>query len=269
MKGTIIGDIVGSRFEFNNHKSKFFDLFSNECKFTDDTICTIATMEWLSENEDNDYSMYLKKWCKKYPNAGFSPKFKEWFMNNGNPYNSFGNGSAMRVSPVGWYATFEGAVFTLSENSAEVSHNHSEGIKGANAIAYTIYLSKKGTDKKNIKSEIEQRFGYKLNQTVSFIRKYNEFDATCQITVPQAIICFLESVDFEDALRLAISIGGDSDTIGAMVGGIAEAFYGVPLGVWQKAKEFLPREMITIVKEFYSTCSTYNEDLAKKRFVLE
>ncbi len=267
MKGTIIGDIVGSRFEFNEHKSKHFKLFKKECQFTDDTICTIATMDYLLSSKEYDYTPYLIKWCREFPNAGFSPTFKKWFLGDTPPYNSFGNGSAMRVSPVGWYSRFEGEALMLAETTAEVSHTHIEGIKGAKAIAYAVYLAKKRKTKQEIAKEITSLFDYKLDTPLSYIRKYNRFDATCQVTVPQAIICFLESTDFEDAIRLAISIGGDSDTIAAMTGGIAEAFYGVPENIWDKAKTFLPKSFISIINEFYSKCQE-DDSYTNKRFEL-
>lgn len=256
MKGTIIGDIVGSRFEFNNHKTKRFELFHSDCRFTDDTVCTIATMDWLATNEEHNYLGYLQKWCKKYPNVGFSPRFIQWILSNSKePYGSYGNGSAMRVGSVGLYATFEGATLMLAEKTAEVSHNHKEGIKGAKAIAYAIYLAKKTKSKNIIRKEIEDKFTYNLDFPLSYSRRFNTFDATCQVTVPQAITCFLESTSFEDAIRLAVSIGGDTDTICAMTGGIAEAYYGISKDLWTRAEKYLPSEFISVLDRFYYECS--------------
>ncbi len=266
MKGTILGDIIGSRFEFKNNLSKEFDLFADECRFTDDTVCTIATMDWLM-SQDKDYSFYLKKWCRKYPNAGYSPTFWEWVSKGKKPYGSFGNGAGMRVSPVGLYGTFIGQVLMLAEMTANATHNHPEGIKAAKAIALAVYLAKTGNSKPEIKSRIEN-----LGYNVELPKKKGVFDTTSQATIPQAVACFIESNSFEDTIRTAISIGGDSDTIAAMSGAIAEVFYGIDKKISDKLNSYLPKEFIDIINRFYKYCDDANKlsssDMALKRFTL-
>lgn len=260
MKGAILGDIVGSRFEFKNHLSKDFQMFTYQSVFTDDTVCTIATMDWLM-NQSQDYSFYLKKWCRRYPNAGYSGMFKKWIDTSDKPYNSFGNGAGMRVSPVGLFGSFIGEVLMLAEKTAIATHNHPEGIKGAKAIALAVYLAK-SKSKQEIKTEIE-KLGYKIELP----EKKGVFDATSQVTVPHAIACFLESNSFEDAIRIAVSIGGDSDTITSMTGGIAEAFYGID----EKYLKYLPDEFTEIIDKFYKFCDKRQKDAssetARMRFV--
>lgn len=255
MFGSIIGDIVGSRFEFDNNKSKDFELFTPECDFTDDTICTVATMDWLNNGLRNPYQAHLLKWCRKYPNptGGYGARFSQWCHINSKiqkPYNSFGNGSAMRVSPVALYSDRITSVLDLAERTAIVTHNHKEGIKGAKATAHVIFLAREGCPRNTIKSVVEDKYGYDLSESVDEIRECYEFNESCQWTVPQSIVCFLESNGFEDAIRNAISIGGDSDTIACIVGGMAEAYYGIPQDIMDKASAFLPKEMKE-VKELY------------------
>ncbi|MGX2966764.1 ADP-ribosylglycohydrolase family protein [Ursidibacter sp. B-7004-1] len=252
MFGAITGDIIGSRFEFNNYKGVDFELFTSECCFTDDTVCTIAIAEWALNNYQDDLVAIVRKWGNKYPYAGYGGTFVRWLNPNviPAPYNSWGNGSAMRVSSVGWLCNDIDTVLERAKQSAEITHNHPEGIKGAQAVASAIYFARVGKDKAFIKDFIEQRFAYNLNQTCDEIRPVYEFDVSCQGSVPQAIIAFLESQDFEDSIRLAVSLGGDSDTIAAITGSIAEAFYqGVPEEIKAKAVTYLPQEFLDILQQ--------------------
>ena len=250
MIGAMCGDIIGSRFEWNYIKAKDFELFNFKSHFTDDTVLTAATMEALITG--NAYNIMYKKWFKKYPNAGYGGKFKAWANSDDlEPYGSFGNGSAMRISPIGIWSKNIEEVLKLSKLSAEASHNHPEGIKGAEAIASSVFYAKSGKDKTFIKEYIEKTFGYDLNESVESIRSWYKFDVSCQGSVPEAIICFLESKDFEDAVRNAISIGGDSDTIACMAGGISEAYYGIPEDLKAETLNRLPEDIKTIVNTFY------------------
>ena len=256
MLGAIIGDIVGSRFEFNNTNKTDFKLFTPESSFTDDTICTIAIADAILREVSFEQS--LLEWCRKYPNpkGAYGGSFARWIHSQyPEPYNSFGNGSAMRVSPCGYLPTMQDM---YARKSAECTHNHPEGIKGAECVALCIALSKRhyhnvsqiGWSKKHIKQLVVLRYGYNLDQTCDEIRRTNRFNETCQVTVPQAIVCFLESTDFESAIRLAVSIGGDSDTIAAITGSIAEAYYGIPRHIQEKAWGYLPQEMRDVITKF-------------------
>ena len=252
MLGAIIGDIVGSRFEFNNHRSTEFELFHKDCSFTDDTICTVAIAEALLCNYS--FEEALIKWCSKYPNpmGGYGMGFRNWvFGRVRGPYYSYGNGSAMRVSPVGWLCSAN--LLQKARQSAEVTHSHPEGIKGAECIAYAIWHLKLGFNKEWVRDMAKTNYGYNLNLTCDQIRQLNTFNETCQVTVPQAIRCFLESTDFESAIRLAVSIGGDSDTIAAITGSLAEAHYGVPEWMKEKAMEYLPKQMKEVINQFNNT----------------
>jgi ADP-ribosylglycohydrolase len=222
--GAIAGDIIDSSYEFNNVKSMDFELFTHETYFTDDSVMTIATMHALLNSAD--YSEVYHSFGRIYPHRGYGGQFKEWLHSaNPKPYNSWGNGSAMRVSPIGWYCSTIDDVLAEAKRSAEVTHNHPEGIKGAQATALAVFLARTGEGKEVIKETIQERFGYDLDRTIDEIRPIYKYDVSCQGTVPEAIIAFLESTDFENAIRLAVSIGGDSDTVAAITGGIAEAFY--------------------------------------------
>lgn len=250
MLGSIVGDLVGSIYEFANHRSKEFPLFGAKCEFTDDTVLTVAVADCLL-NKGN-YAEYLKRYARHYPGRGYGGQFAQWIRSESmEAYNSWGNGSAMRVSPVGFaYADLE-AVMAEAKRSAEVTHNHPEGIKGAQATAVAIFLARKGEGKAQIKAAITESFGYDLSQTLAEIRPTYCFDESCQGTVPQAIIAFLESNDFEDAIRNAISLGGDSDTLACITGGIAEAFYGgLPKAIAEKALSYLDPKMRDVVEKF-------------------
>ena len=237
MLGAIIGDIVGSIYEWHNIKTKEFPLFGQKCKFTDDTVMTIAVAEGLMNGgTPEDYVKAMKRLGRMFPKAGYGGRFRSWLFSDDNkPYNSWGNGSAMRVSPAGCFFDTLEMTENAAEASAAVTHNHPEGIKGAKATAAAIFLARNNKSKEEIKSYIENNYGYDLSGTLDKIRPTYKFDVSCMGTVPEAIIAFLESEDFEDAIRNAISLGGDSDTLAAITGSIAEAAYGVPDEIKTKA----------------------------------
>lgn len=254
MIGAIIGDIIGSRFEWRNTKSEDFVLFTRDSCFTDDSVMTIATGYAITTG--TSYREAYQKFYHRYPNAGYGARFAEWAdQKQSRAYQSYGNGSAMRVSPVAFARDSEAEVLAQAKKSAEVSHNHLEGIKGAQAIALSIYYARQKKSKSYIKTKIEQRFGYDLQESIATIRKSYGFDVSCQGSVPQAIISFLESSDFETAIRKAISIGGDSDTIACMAGGIAATFYDkIPETICQSAFGYLDpflKKQIKIFLEKY------------------
>jgi len=230
MLGAMIGDIVGSIYERHSIKTKDFPLFGKRCRFTDDTVMTVAVSEGLMNGGSPDaYIHAMKRFGRMYPRAGYGRNFRGWlFAEESLPYNSWGNGSAMRVSPVGWYFNTLEKTEQAAVISAAVSHNHPEGIKGAQATAAAIFLARSGKSKEEIKRYIEDKYGYNLSRTLDDIRPTYTFDVSCMGTVPEAIIAFLESKDFEDAIRSAVSLGGDCDTLTAITGSIAEAAYGIP-----------------------------------------
>ena len=245
MLGAIIGDMVGSIYEFSNHRSKEFPFFSSECYPTDDSIMTIAVTKAILENKGETKGLSHKtvEWMRRigqqYPNCGYGGRFYDWmFCDHPQPYSSYGNGAAMRVSACGWVANSVDQAKELAYSVTAVTHDHPEGIWGAEATACAIYLAKTGSSKDEIKSFIEENY-YDLDFTLDDIRPRYRFNETCQGTVPQAIEAFLESDSFEDAIRNAISVGGDSDTLAAITGGIAEAFYGIPDDIRDQAiKQF-------------------------------
>lgn len=250
--GAIAGDIVGSVYEFSPFKSTEFSLFCYSSEFTDDSVMTVANADWLL-SRDSLFGI-MQDWGNRYPTAGYGGMFLNWLQNyDPQPYNSFGNGSAMRVSPVGWaFDTLE-KTLEAAKQSAEVTHNHPEGIKGAQATAACIFLARTGKSKQEIKEYIENTFSYNLSRTCDEIRPSYYFDVTCQGSVPESIIAFLDSTDFESAIRLAVSLGGDADTMGAITGGIAEAFYGgVPEHIRKEVQKRLPKEFINVMQEFYA-----------------
>ena len=272
MIGAIIGDIVGSRFEFNNHKSKDFELFTDECFVTDDSIMTLAVAKALIETErtfkngeDNyrvskDYLdrlaentvLYMQTIGIKYPNCGYGGHFGQWiFSENPKPYESYGNGAAMRISPVAAIAASEDEIKALSKAITGVSHNHVEGMKGAEATAMAIYMAKTGYDKAEIRKVVSDQY-YNLDFWLDDIRSTYRFNETCQETVPKAIQAFIEAETFEETIRNAISLGGDSDTLAAIAGSIAEAYYGVPDVIVEKALGYLDGALLEIYNEFNS-----------------
>lgn len=250
MIGAIAGDIIGSVYEWNNIKTTAFPLFSPSCRFTDDTVLTVAIADSILNGED--YAVKLREYFRHYPDAGYGASFRNWAESGRNqPYNSWGNGSAMRVSPVGFAFNSLEKVLVEARKSAEVTHNHPEGIKGAQATASAVYLAKSGQSKKDIKQYIEDTFHYDLSRPLSEIRKDYKFDVSCQGSVPQAITAFLESDNFKDAIRKAVSIGGDSDTIACIAGGIAQAFYKeLPDLILKKVRETLDDRLNHVVALF-------------------
>lgn len=250
MLGAIAGDIIGSVYESSPIKTTEFPLFDRYSIFTDDTVLTIAIAYAILENMD--YATSLKYFGRKYPDAGYGMFFYRWlFTSRGEPYHSWGNGSAMRVSPVGFAFNSIEQVLHEAEQSASATHNHPDGIKGAQAIALAIFLAHTGRSKTEITREISKRFAYNLDRTLDQIRPNYSFDVSCQGTVPEAIIAFLESTDFEDAIRKAISLGGDSDTLACITGGIAQAFYkSIPPVIVNEVYERLPYEFISIIDKF-------------------
>ena len=256
MLGAIIGDIAGSRFEWANHKSKEFDLLTYKCSPTDDSIMTLALARAILDSKA-DYSdlsenavRCMQTVGRKYPDCGFGGHFHQWlFDSNPQPYNSFGNGAAMRVSPAGFAATSLEEAKLIARKITEVTHNHPEGLKAAEAVAVAIFMARKGSSMLEIRDVITSDY-YPLDFTLDEIRPSYRFDVSCQGSVPQAFEAFFESTDFEDAIRNAISIGGDSDTIAAICGGIAEAYYGIPSGLRKHALTFLDKDLLQILVDF-------------------
>ena len=252
MLGAILGDIVGSPFEFdhNNYKHKDFPLLSEKSHFTDDTVMTVAVARGLMAGQGNAQKTFaevqheMQYWGRKYPDAGYGGMFGQWlYAEHSEPYGSFGNGSAMRVAAAGWLFDTLDKTLEMAKATAEVTHNHPEGIKGAQATAAAIFLARTGHSKPEIRQYVEQTFGYDLSRTCDEIRPYYCHVETCQQTVPEAIIAFLESNSFEDALRNAVSLGGDSDTLACITGGIAEAFYGMPQELRAETLKRLPEDL--------------------------
>lgn len=253
MIGAIAGDVIGSLYESFNIRTTEFPLFDYYSHFTDDTVLTVALADSILNGID--YVDLLKDYGRAYPNAGYGETFFQWVHSpQTEPYYSWGNGSAMRVSPVGFaYDTLE-EVLDQAKRSAEVTHNHPEGIKGAQAVAGAIFLARTGADKPAIKAFIEETFGYYLDIPIDTLRTIYQFDVSCQGSVPQALTAFLESTDYEDAVRKAISIGGDSDTIACMAGGVAQAYYGgVPEAIQEEVYARLDEPLAEIVREFTET----------------
>ncbi len=249
MIGAIAGDIIGSVYEWDNIKTTDFPLFSPKCFFTDDTVLTVALAEALITG--HDYGALMKHYYRKYPAAGYGGSFHRWARSDDSrPYNSWGNGAAMRISPVGFAFKNLDDVLESAISYTAVTHNHPEGIKGAQSTAAAIFLAKSGAGKAEIRRYVMDSFGYDLSRTCDEIRRVYKFNESCQKTVPEAIIAFLESDDFEHAIRLAISLGGDSDTLACITGGIAEAFYGVPEPIKAKALEILDDELKSVTLDF-------------------
>jgi len=257
MIGAIAGDIIGSVYEHYHIKTKDFPLFDSRCRFTDDSVLTVAVADSILTGRS--YVESVREIGQRYPGVGYGGSFIQWLQSHDpRPYNSWGNGSAMRVSPIGFAFATEDEVLHQAEKTAEISHNHPEGIKGAQATALAIFLARTVHDKEEIRRQITLRFGYDLDRRVDDIRPTYTFDVSCQGTVPEAIIAFLDSQSYEDAVRNAISLGGDSDTLACITGGIAEAFYGaVPSHIRTKVKEFLTPELWAITENF---CRKYRAE---------
>ena len=264
MLGAIIGDIVGSPYESYNIKTKNFKLVQNRSRFTDDTVMTVAVADALMVAKETGFLddensvkallvMAMHHGGQTYIHAGYGGRFKAWLVNDEiEPYGSYGNGSAMRVSPAGWIADDIETTRKIARWTAEVTHNHPEGIKGAEAIASAIFMARSYKSKDEIKDYIMREFGYDLKRTCKSIRPRYEFDVSCQGSVPEAIIAFLDGHDFEDVIRNAVSLGGDSDTIAAMAGSIAEAFYGVPDELTDRCMQKLPDDIINVIASWKS-----------------
>jgi len=283
MIGAIIGDIVGSRFEFDNYRHKDFELFTDECFFTDDTVMTLAVAKTIMEYEKNvdqfggltqnqydylgDYALiWMRDIARKYPNSGYGGMFYDWvFSENPMPYNSYGNGAAMRISPIAYHlysSPYKGLDYKAIYKLTAITHNHEEGIKGALATCLAIKAALSGLSKEEISKRIEEEY-YNLDFTIDEIRPTYQFNETSQETVPQAIVCFLESESFEDAIRIAISLGGDSDTLAAITGSIAEAYYGVPEDLKEKALSYLDDDL----REIYDEWKEMHKEASWSRFL--
>lgn len=253
MIGAIAGDIIGSVFEQNPIKTTTFPLFTKTSRFTDDTVLSVAIADAILNR--TDYAIALKTYGRMYPAAGYGMSFFSWMQSDDpKPYNSWGNGSAMRVSAVGFAFDSDREVLGAAENSAAVTHNHPEGIKGAQATALAIFLARQGAAKSDIRRHIRDRFHYNLDRSLAEIRPHYTFDISCQGSVPESIIAFLESWNFEDAIRLAVSLGGDSDTMACIAGGIAQAYYGhIPGDIIVQVRRRLPEAFLDIIDQFNST----------------
>lgn len=260
MYGAIIGDIAGSTYEFSPVKEKGVPFFAAGSMPTDDSVMTVAVAEALllcpKGATDEEIKVMLVKcmqaWGRRYPEGDYGGRFIHWiFSENPQPYNSYGNGSAMRVSPVGWLYDDMKTTRKMARLSAEVTHNHPEGIKGAEATAAAIFLAKSGSTKEEIRRYIEENFAYDLQRSCDEIRPDYHFDETCQGSVPEAIIAFLDGEDYRDAVCNAISLGGDADTQGAIAGSIAEPFFGIPDDLIEKCNGHLPQDMKAVVEDFY------------------
>ncbi len=250
MIGAIAGDIIGSAYEFDSVKSTDFKLFPSEARFTDDTVLTITVADCILNGKN--YTSTFKEYGHRYPNAGYGSMFARWLDSDySRPYNSYGNGSAMRVSPIGFaFSTFQ-SVMDEARKTAEVTHSHPEGIKGAQAVAISIHLVREGYSKDAIRDYVEETFEYDLHRTLDEIRPSYTFDETCPGSVPESIIAFLESNDYEDAVRKAVSLGGDSDTMACIAGGIAHAYYKViPKYIIDKVRGILNEKLLYVVDQF-------------------
>lgn len=272
MLGAIIGDVVGSVYEFNNIKSTDFPLFSADSMFTDDSLMSIAVARWLldSDHSSEELEQSMLEIANRYPNpmGGYGGGFEKWLFHpeclyeyrdaqhrddprggTRHPYNSYSNGAAMRASACGWYARSLQDAMYWGKRSAEITHNHPEGIKGAQAVATAIYMARHFASKEDITVFVERQFDYDLHRTCNEIRPTYRYEASCTESVPQAIIAFLDSTDFESAIRLSVSLGGDSDTLACITGGIAEAFYkSIPKPTEDHVVKLLPEEYLDVVR---------------------
>ena len=263
MYGAITGDIIGSQFEFDKgNKSREFELFGKNCEYTDDTVMTVAVAEALLDaGKDADEKTVkeklvasLKKWGKKYPYAGYGNRFKLWVLSDkSEPYGSYGNGSGMRVSSVGWLYDSMERTREVARWTAEITHNHPEGIKGAESTAAAIFMARHHAAFEEISNYIEDEFGYDLSRTLDEIRPDYCHVEDCMKTMPEAFTCFLEAGSYEECIRNVMYIGGDTDTLGAIAGAIAEAYWGIPEDLIRKAKEYLPDDIKAVVERFEKT----------------
>jgi len=259
--GAIAGDVIGSAYEFNPTRDYNFELFTPKSTFTDDTVLTMANALWLLEDQEHTHERLveiMRDLCNRYQWRGYGGRFAQWIVDKDpQPYNSYGNGSAMRVSPVGYYAQTLDEALNLAKVSAEVTHNHPEGIKGAQATAVAIFLARQGKKKDEIKSYIETEIGYDLSRTLEQIRPDYSFNELCQTTVPEAITCYLEGFGYEDVVRLAVSLAADADTLAAIAGPIASA-------VWEVPNEISQPVIARLSEEFCTTLLRFNELVAQR-----
>lgn len=252
MLGALAGDIIGCPYEWQRIKTEDFPLFGPESAFTDDSVLTVATAYALLH--DLDYAAAYKDFGRRYPGRGYGGRFHAWLASDSlEPYNSYGNGSAMRISPVGLWARSEAEALREAAASAAATHNHPEGIKGAQATALAMWLARQNTARADIRREISRQFGYDLSRTLAEIRPTYAFNEICQTTVPEALTAYFESDSVEDAIRKAVSLGGDSDTLACIAGGLAEAFYGpLPAVLAAETRQRLPTEFLEILDAFYA-----------------
>lgn len=262
--GAIAGDVIGSAYEFNPTRDYDFKLFTSESTFTDDTVLTMANAQWLLDDEQHTHERLvaiMQDLCSRYEDRGYGGRFARWIGDSKPlPYNSYGNGSAMRVSPVGYYSQSVEEALTLAKISAEVTHNHPEGIKGAQATAAAIFMARNGRTKQEIREYVEQEIGYDLSRSLEEIRPTYTFNELCQTTVPEALTCYLEGKDYEDVIRLAVSLAADADTLAAIAGPIASAVWDVPNEISQPAIALLS-------EEFCTTLLRFNELVAQREMI--
>ncbi len=265
--GAITGDVIGSRFEFNATKQTDFSLFAETSRFTDDSVLTVATCEALLRGEA--YGSVYRRYTKRFPNVGYGSNYLLWAMGEEErpSYGSYGNGSAMRVSPVGWVRRTLEETLAEAKHSADPTHSHPEGIKGAQATAGAIFLARTGASKGKIKRFLTRQIGYKMDRSIDEIRPDYSFDVTCQGSVPEALQCFLEGESYEEVIRLAVSLGGDSDTQAAIAGGVAEAFFGgVPDGILQEVEARLDPLLLKRITPFVEQYVSYKKPARRKWF---
>ena len=266
MLGAIAGDIIGSFYEHSRLKIYNFDLFCKRSKFTDDTVMTIAVAHWLAHYDEDGLTKEqlitsMQEFGRKYPRAGYGYNFKKWLNSEDpQPYNSWGNGAAMRVSPVGLYAENLDEALDLAKRTAEVSHNHPEGIKGAQAVAAAVWMAKNGHAKEKIRDYITEKFNYDLTRTIDEIRPIYQWNISSQGSVPESIICFLEGKDFVDVVRLAVSLGGDADTMACIAGSIAACVYPIPENIMLECEKRLTLDLLQIMRVF----EQYIKDIKKQ-----
>lgn len=259
MYGTIIGDIIGSPYEFDRGtQRKDFELFTGESYFTDDTVMCAAVAEALIHGDvsEDGFMKSIIKWGQKYPDAGYGGRFYQWlYSDDHRPYGSFGNGSAMRVSPIGLFYDDVDVARAVARNSSAITHNHPEGIKGAESVVTAMILLRHGLTKESVRRYIISEFGYNLEYSVEQLRPLHKHIETCMDSVPKAFAAFFDGDSFEDVIRNAVSLGGDTDTIAAIAGGLAEAYYDIPIWLISQAKDRLDDNIREIVSEFYRRCS--------------
>jgi ADP-ribosylglycohydrolase len=252
MLGAIAGDIIGSIYEAAPIKTKDFPLFGRGVSFTDDTVCTVAIADALLS--DGDFARYLRTYVRRYPGRGYGGMFVRWAQTEGMPaYGSWGNGAAMRVSAVARLAADEADALATAARTAAVSHDHPDAIAGAQAAVLAAWLARHDADPETIRREIAARFGYDLGQSVGQIRPWYAFDISCKGTVPPALVCALEATGYEDAIRNAVSLGGDTDTLACITGGIAEALHGLPSEIGEQARGYLDEGLLSVIDRFYRT----------------